>query len=172
MSSSLLHSPSILYETLMAEYEYGHKRYYWQEVCNSPLILSFRDKGSPQTYIVNVGLKKVVEMVGNDGYVRIFSERDVDFRAIAPQHVEQVRVGYAPYGICVSGFNKDGVSLIRWGVGESENGTVVHTVDSYVDIDFRLIMPFQTLSDPYADHWRRWVAYQRLAIKDKKSIWD
>ncbi len=169
---SLFHRPTTLYEKLMAEYKYGYKEYYWRELCENLLIVSFKHKESPQIYVVNVEQKKVVEMIDKDGYVKIFSQRDIDYNLINAPFVKQLKAGLAPYGICVWGFYKEGFSVVRWGVGKLDRfGCHSHYVDGYIDTDFRVIVPFQQLSDPFNCQMLEWIADQIPRIKDKPSIW-
>lgn len=115
---SIFYRPKTLYEELVAEFKYGDKKYYWQVLQNSPLVLCFKRKDSLQTYLVNCDTEQVVEMIDAEGVVKIFSHKDIDFSAIDNiRAVEQLFLLRAPYGVCVWGFNKDGISLVRWGVG-------------------------------------------------------
>lgn len=169
---SLFHHPSTLYEKLMAEHKYGYKEYYFRELCESPLIISFKHKESSQTYVVNVEQKKVVEMIDKDGYVKIFSQEDIDYNLIDAPFVKQLKAGLAPYGICVWGFCKEGFSVARWGVGELDRfGCPSHYVDGYIDTGFRVIVPFQQLPNPFNDRMLEWVTDRIPITKDKPSIW-
>lgn len=50
--------------------------------------------------MVNVDKKKVVEMVDKDGYVKIFSEEDIDYSLVYTPYYDQLKAGHAPYGLC------------------------------------------------------------------------
>ena len=142
---SIFYRPKNLYEELVAEFKYGDKKYYWRVLQNSPLVLCFKRKDSLQTYLVNCDTEHVVEMIDAEGVVKIFSHEDIDFSAIDNiRAVEQLFLLRAPYGVCVWGFNKDGISLVRWGVGGlNQYGCPNSYVDGYIDNDFRVVVPFK-----------------------------
>ena len=146
---SIFHRPSTLYEKLMAEYKFDEKDYYCRTLCESPLIISFKHKKSPQTYVVNVDKKKVVEMVD-----------------------DQLKAGHAPYGLCVYGFYESGISVVRWGVGELDKfGCPTKYIDAYIDTDFRIIEPFQMTPDPFNNILLEWVENHKYRKQNKPSIW-
>lgn len=170
---SIVYRPSNLYEELMAEYRYGHKRFYWRVLYESPLILFFKQKDSLQTYLVNCDTEQVVEMIDADGVVKIFSHEDIDFSAIDDiRAVEQLFLLRALYGIGVWGFNKDGISLVRWGVGGLNQFNCPNAyIDGYIDTDFRVVIPFKSIEDPFHDDYYRLAKHNREQLTDKKSIW-
>lgn len=170
---SIFHRPSTLYEELAAEFKYGDKKYYWRVLQDSPLVLCFKRKDSLQTYLVNCDTEQVVEMIDADGVVKIFSHEDIDFSSIDDvRAVEQLFLLHAPYGVCVWGFNKDGISLVRWGVcGLNHFGCPNAYVDGYIDTDFRVVVPFKSIEAPFHDDHYRLAKHNRGQLTDKKSIW-
>lgn len=170
---STFHRPSTLYEELAAEFKYGDKKYYWRVLQDSPLVLSFKRKDSLQTYLVNCDTEQVVEMIDAEGVVKIFSHEDIDFSAIDDiRAVEQLFLLRAPYGVCVWGFNKDGISLVRWGIGGLDRfGCANAYVDGYIDTDFRVVVPFKSVDDPFHEDYYRLAKHNREQLIDKIFIW-
>lgn len=169
---SIFYRPTTQYEKLMAEYKFDDKEYYWRTLCENPLIISFKHKKSPQTYVVNVDKKKGVEMVDKDGYVKIFSEEDIDYSLVYTPYYDQLKAGYAPYGLCVYGFYESGISVVRWGIGELDKfGCPTKYIDAYIDTDFRIIEPFQMTPDPFNNILLEWVENHKYRKQNKPSIW-
>lgn len=170
---SIFYRPKTLYEELVAEYKYGDKKYYWRVLQNSPLLLCFKRKDSLQTYLVNCDTEQVVEMIDAEGVVKIFSREDIDFSAIDNiRAAEQLFLLRAPYDVCVWGFNKDGISLVRWGVGGlNQYGCPNAYVDGYIDTDFRVVVPFKTVDDPFHEDYYRLANHNKQQLAGKESIW-
>ena len=172
---SFWYRPLSLYKRLMTIYKYGEKNttYGWQILWEEPRIYMFKHLKSHKTYLVNGDTKEVVEMVDRHGNVRIFSQADIRFDAIDDEeHRNQLLRLKAPYGIGIWGFNKDGVSLVRWGVGGlNEFNCPNACVDGFIDTDFRVVVPFQYIEDPFNEDNSRLANSTRQQIKDKKSIW-
>ena len=155
------------------EYKYGEKEYTYRVLCDFPFIVELKHKHSHQRYLVNCEMKKVVEMVDGSGYVKIFAHEDVDFSAVGDMgHVAQLKLLYAPYGIFVSGFNDDGISVVRWGVGGvGRFGSSTEYVDAFVDIDFQVLLLFQLMGDPFCEGVYNKALRLKQELLDKKSIW-
>lgn len=167
------YSPTTLYEKLLAEYKYGYKEFYWRELLKSPNILLFKHINSQLTYLVNCDTEQVVEMIDDEGVVKIFSREDIDFAAIENiRYAEQLFLLRAPFGIGIYGFNNDGISLVRWGVGGLDRfGCPVAYVDGYIDTVLRIVVPFQSLKDPFHEDYYRLASHNRQQLTNKKSIW-
>ena len=165
--------PKTLYEELVEEFKYGDVKYYWRVLQNSPLVLCFKRKDSLQTYLVNCDTEQVVEMIDAEGVVKIFSREDIDFSAIDNiRAVEQLFLLRAPYGVCVWGFNKDGISLVRWGVGGlNQYGCPNAYVDGYIDSDFRVVVLFKSVDDPFQEDYYRLASHNKQQLAGKESIW-
>lgn len=167
------YSPTTLYEKLLAEYKYGCKEFYWRELLKSPNILLFKHKRLQLTYLVNCDTEQVVEMIDEEGIVTIFSREDINFAAIENiRYAEQLFLLRAPFGIGIYGFNNDGISLVRWGVGGLDRfGCPAAYVDGYIDTVFRIVVPFQSLKDPFHEDYYRLASHNRQQLTNKKSIW-
>lgn len=172
---TFLHRPLTRYEKLMAIYKYNdmEQNYGWRILWENPRIYSFKHLGSPKTYLVNGDTKEVVKMVDKHGNVNIFSCDDIKFDTIADvEHREQMSRLQAPYGIGVWGFNKHGISLVRWGVGGlNKIGCPNASIDGYIDTDFRVVVPFQYIEDPFHEYYYSLAKHNKETLKDKKSIW-
>lgn len=172
---SFLHKPSTLYEKLMAIYKYYDLEYGygWRILWEDPRIYIFKHLNSPQIYLVNGDTKEVIEMIDRCGNVKIFSCDDIKFDAIANvKHRNQLLQLQAPNSIGVMGFKNDGISLVRWGVGGlNKFGCSNAHVDGYIDTDFRIVVPFQHIADPFHEDYFRLAKYNRDHMIDKKSIW-
>ena len=112
-------------------------------------------------------------MIDRCGNVKIFSCDDIKFDAIANvKHRNQLLQLQAPNSIGVMGFKNDGISLVRWGVGGlNKFGCSNAHVDGYIDTDFRIVVPFQHIADPFHEDYFRLAKYNRDHMIDKKSIW-
>mgnify|MGYP003292094714 FL=1 len=112
-------------------------------------------------------------MIDAEGVVKIFSREDIDFSAIDNiRAVEQLFLLRALYGVCVWGFNKDGISLVRWGVGGLNRfGCPNSYVDGYIDSDFRVVVPFKSVDDPFHEDYYRLANYNKQQLTGKESIW-
>lgn len=170
---SIFYSPKSLYKKLMAEVKYGDKDYYWRFVSNLPLIICFKRKNSLQTYLVNCEKEQVVEMINKEGEVKIFSHEDIAFQTFNDISVkEQLSHLQAPHGVCVWGFNHEGISLVRWGVGGVDKFNCPNMyADGYINTDFQVLIPFQSMDNPFDSNYYKIASQKEQQIHNKTSIW-
>ena len=89
-----------------------------------------------------------------------------------PKTLYEELVAEFKYGVCVWGFNKDGISLVRWGVGGLNRfGCPNSYVDGYIDSDFRVVVPFKSVDDPFHEDYYRLANHNKQNLAGKESIW-
>ena len=111
-------------------------------------------------------------MVDKDGYMKKFSEEDIDYSLVYTPYYDQLKARYAPYGLCAYCFYESGISVVRWGVGELDKfGCPTKYIDAYIDTDFRIIEPFQMTPAPFNNILLEWVENHKYRKQNKPSIW-